>query len=94
MFYRRRLHLYRAEQPVFVTWRLYGSLPIIPVMDNGASDGKYLRITGIPAYGVPGVFTDVDDDRAHGQDERIGVKDFYDGVDFYYEFIKALAGSQ
>jgi len=72
--------------------RLYGRLPIVPVMDNGASDGKYLRIAGIPAYGVPGVFSDVDDDRAHGKDERIGVKDFYDGVDFYYEFIKALAG--
>src|SRR5436309_5048256 len=71
--------------------RLYDGLPIVPVMDNGASDGKYLRIAGIPAYGVPGVFTDVDDDRAHGKDERIGVKDFYDGVDFYYEFIKALA---
>ena len=71
--------------------RLYGGLPIVPVMDNGASDGKYLRIAGIPAYGVPGVFTDVDDDRAHGKDERIGVKDFYDGVDFYYEFMKALA---
>jgi len=74
--------------------RLYGGLPIVPVMDNGASDGKYLRLVGIPAYGVPGVFTDVDDYRAHGKDERIGVKDFYDGVDFYYEFIKALAGSQ
>jgi acetylornithine deacetylase/succinyl-diaminopimelate desuccinylase-like protein len=74
--------------------RLYGSLPIVPVMDNGASDGKYLRIAGIPAYGVPGVFTDVDDDRAHGKDERIGVKDFYDGVDFYYEFIKAIGGNQ
>src|SRR5215470_2752907 len=71
--------------------KLYGGLPIVPVMDNGASDSKYLRIAGIPTYGVPGVFSDVDDDRAHGKDERIGVKDFYDGVDFYYAFIKALA---
>jgi acetylornithine deacetylase/succinyl-diaminopimelate desuccinylase-like protein len=70
--------------------KLYGSLPIVPVMDTGASDGKYLRIAGIPTYGVPGVFEDVDDVRAHGKDERIGVKDFYDGVDFYYEFIKSL----
>jgi acetylornithine deacetylase/succinyl-diaminopimelate desuccinylase-like protein len=74
--------------------KLYGGIPIVPVMDNGASDGKYLRIAGIPAYGVPGVFTDVEDDRAHGKDERIGVKDFYDGVDFYYEFIKSLAVEQ
>jgi acetylornithine deacetylase/succinyl-diaminopimelate desuccinylase-like protein len=72
--------------------RLYGGLPIVPVMDTGASDGKYLRIAGIPTYGVPGAFEDVDDTRAHGRDERIGVKDFYDGVDFYYEFIKSLGG--
>jgi acetylornithine deacetylase/succinyl-diaminopimelate desuccinylase-like protein len=73
--------------------KLYGGLPIVPVMDTGASDGKYLRISGIPAYGIPGVFEDVDDTRAHGKDERIGVKDVYDGVDFYYEFIKSLGGS-
>ncbi len=74
--------------------KLYGGLPIVPVMDTGASDGKYLRIAGIPSYGVPGVFEDVDDTRAHGKDERIGVKDFYDGMDFYYEFIKSLGSPQ
>jgi len=74
--------------------KLYGGIPIVPVMDTGASDGKYLRIAGIPSYGVPGVFEDVDDERAHGRDERIGVKDFYDGVDFYYEFIKLLGSAQ
>ena len=74
--------------------RLYGGLPVVPVMDTGASDGKYLRIAGVPTYGVPGVFEDVDDTRAHGKDERIGVNDFYDGVDFYYEFIKSLGGSR
>jgi acetylornithine deacetylase/succinyl-diaminopimelate desuccinylase-like protein len=72
--------------------RLYGGIPVVPVMDAGASDGKYLRIGGIPTYGVPGVFTDVDDNRAHGKDERLGVHDFYDGVEFYYLFIKSLAG--
>jgi acetylornithine deacetylase/succinyl-diaminopimelate desuccinylase-like protein len=72
--------------------RLYGGIPVVPQMDTGASDGKYLRIGGIPTYGVPGVFVDIDDVRAHGKDERIGVKDFYDGVDFYYAFIKSVAG--
>ena len=72
--------------------RLYGNIPVVPVMDTGASDGKYLRIGGIPTYGVPGAFVDVDDERAHGKDERIGVKDFYDGVEFYYLFIKELGG--
>ncbi len=71
--------------------RLYGGIPVVPVMDTGASDGKYLRIGGFPTYGVPGVFMDVNDDRAHGRDERIAVKDFYDGVEFYYLFIQSLA---
>lgn len=70
--------------------RLYGPLPVVPVMDAGASDSKYLRIAGIPTYGVPGMFTDVDDNRAHGKDERLRVKDFYDGLEFYYQFIKKL----
>ncbi len=73
--------------------KLYGGIPVVPVMDTGASDGKFLRMAGIPTYGVPGVFEDINDVRAHGRDERIGVKEFYDGVDFYYLFIKSL-GSQ
>jgi acetylornithine deacetylase/succinyl-diaminopimelate desuccinylase-like protein len=73
--------------------KLYGGIPVVPVMDTGASDGKFLRMAGIPTYGVPGVFEDINDVRAHGRDERIGVKDFYEGVDFYYLFIKSL-GSQ
>ena len=73
--------------------KLYGGIPVVPVMDTGASDGKYLRIGGIPTYGVPGVFADIDDVRAHGKDERLGVNDFYDGVDFYYLFVKSVAGN-
>jgi len=61
-------------------------------MDTGASDGKYLRIAGIPTFGVPGVFADIDDVRAHGKDERLGVSDFYEGVNFFYLLIKGLAG--
>ena len=73
--------------------KLEGGIPVVPTMDTGASDGKFLRLAGIPTYGVPGVFEDIDDMRAHGRDERIGVKDFFAGVDFYYLFIKSL-GSQ
>ena len=37
------------------------------------------------------MFFDMEDDRAHGKDERVGVQDFYDGVEFNYRFIKQLA---
>jgi len=63
------------------------------VMDTGASDGKYLRLAGIPTYGISGTFLDLDNRRAHGQDERIRVTDFYDGVAFQYRLIKALSGA-
>ena len=35
---------------------------------------------------------DQDDVRAHGKDERIRVSSFYDGVEFYYRYLKALLG--
>ena len=50
-----------------------------------------LRAAGIPVYGVSGMFADIDDVRAHGRDERLGVKEFYEGVEFMYRFIKALS---
>jgi acetylornithine deacetylase/succinyl-diaminopimelate desuccinylase-like protein len=73
------------------TW---GPLPIMPVMDTGASDGRYLRMAGIPTYGIAGVFLDLDNRRAHGQDERVRVQDFYDGVEFNYKLMQALAPSK
>lgn len=70
---------------------VWGKLPIMPVMDTGASDGRFLRMSGIPTYGVAGVFLDIDNRRAHGQDERVRVQDFYDGVEFNYRLMQALA---
>jgi acetylornithine deacetylase/succinyl-diaminopimelate desuccinylase-like protein len=64
---------------------------VTPVMSTGATDGKYLRLAGIPVYGISGMFYDMDDVRAHGRDERIGVNEFYQGVEFMYQFMKALS---
>ena len=48
MFYRRRLpHLYRDDLPVFLTWRLYGSLPpnrCFPAA--GVTSGKAFAVLG------------------------------------------------
>ncbi len=65
---------------------------VMPTMSTGASDGKFLRMAGVPVYGVSGMYTDIDDARAHGRDERIGVAEYYKGVDFTYLFITALTG--
>lgn len=60
-------------------------------MSTGATDGRYLRAAAIPVYGVSGMFLDIDDVRAHGKDERIGVREFYEGVELTYRLMKAVA---
>jgi acetylornithine deacetylase/succinyl-diaminopimelate desuccinylase-like protein len=67
-----------------VAAEMWPGVPVVPVLDAGASDGAISRAAGFPTYGIPGVFMDVDDDRSHGRDERIRVASFYEGVDFYY----------
>jgi len=76
-----------------VTRRLW-NIPVIPVMETGATDGLYLRNAGIPVYGISGVFVDINDVRAHGKDERIGVQDFYDGAEYIYQLVKAVSSTQ
>jgi acetylornithine deacetylase/succinyl-diaminopimelate desuccinylase-like protein len=66
-------------------------LPVVPTMSTGASDGKYLRVAGIPTFGIACMFFDMEDDRSHGKDERVGVQDFYDGLGFSYRFMKTLS---
>jgi acetylornithine deacetylase/succinyl-diaminopimelate desuccinylase-like protein len=74
-----------------ITAQMWPGTPVIPVMSTGATDGLYLRNAGIPTYGVSGFFEDVDDTRAHGRDERIGIKQFYEGREFLYRLVKALS---
>ena len=69
------------------------NVPVVPVMLTGATDGLYLRNAGIPTYGVSGVFEDINDVRAHGRDERIGIKQFHDANEFLYRLVKALGGT-
>ncbi len=73
---------------------MWPGVVVTPYMSSGASDGKFLRAAGIPVYGVTGIFSDMDDVRAHGKDERVGVKEYYNGVEFIYRFIKALSAGK
>ncbi len=65
---------------------------VIPTMSTGATDGSYLRNAGIPTYGHSGLAADITDIRAHGKDERILVKSFYEGEEYLYRLVKMLAG--
>jgi acetylornithine deacetylase/succinyl-diaminopimelate desuccinylase-like protein len=77
-----------------IAGELWPNVPVVPVMDPWATDGLWLRRAGIPVYGTPGIFFDIDPIRAHGKDERVGVEAFYEGVEFIYRLMKALTAGQ
>jgi acetylornithine deacetylase/succinyl-diaminopimelate desuccinylase-like protein len=71
--------------------KVFPGVPVVPMMVMGATDGKYLRIAGIPTYGVQGLFFDRNDIRFHGRDERVPVQSFYEGQAFLYDLVKQLS---
>ncbi|HSN13812.1 MAG TPA: M20/M25/M40 family metallo-hydrolase [Anaeromyxobacteraceae bacterium] len=70
----------------------WGPVPIVPVMESGATDGLYLRLVGVPVFGTSSQFIDPADDRSHGRDERVPARRFDEGTDFQYRLLRALAG--
>jgi acetylornithine deacetylase/succinyl-diaminopimelate desuccinylase-like protein len=77
-----------------LTAEFWPGIPVIPTMSTGGTDGSYLRNAGIPTYGHSGLAGDVDDNRAHGRDERIGVKAFDDGIEYLYRLVKMLSSGK
>jgi acetylornithine deacetylase/succinyl-diaminopimelate desuccinylase-like protein len=73
-----------------VSAKLWPGAPVMPTMMTGSSDSIYTMAAGIPSYGISGVAIDRDDERAHGKYERVKIDSYYTGVEFYYEFLKAL----
>jgi acetylornithine deacetylase/succinyl-diaminopimelate desuccinylase-like protein len=74
-----------------ITAAMFPGAVVVPTMGTGATDGLYLRNAGIPTYGTEGIFYEIDDNRAHGRDERVGVQQYFEGLEFQYRLIKALS---
>lgn len=75
-----------------VVHSMWPGVPVIPAMAAGASDSIFTRNAGIPSYGVSGAWADIDDDRAHGRDERRKIDSFNQSVEFTYRLMKSLTG--
>lgn len=67
-------------------------IPIIPYMTTGATDGRALRAAGIPTYGSTGLFSRAEDSFAHGLNERVLVRSFFEAIDHWTILMKELAG--
>jgi acetylornithine deacetylase/succinyl-diaminopimelate desuccinylase-like protein len=68
---------------------VWPGVPVVPVLEVGGTDGFFFRELGIDVYGVNHFERD-DDKRAHGKDERIGIKQFDEAAKFGYELAKIV----
>jgi len=73
-----------------VSAKMWPGTPVIPTMATGASDSIYTMAAGMPSYGISGIALETNDIRAHARDERLPVKSFDRGLDFYYQLIHLL----
>jgi len=71
----------------------YPGVEIVPSMSTGATDGLYFRNRGVPVYGVESTWgISPVDERAHGRDERLPQRAFYQNIDHWVGMIRRLAG--
>jgi len=75
-----------------ITKSMFGDIPVVPTMSTGATDSHYFRAVGIPSYGISGIFSTPGETNAHGRDEKLRVKSYYDGLEFLDQLVRRLAG--
>jgi acetylornithine deacetylase/succinyl-diaminopimelate desuccinylase-like protein len=77
-----------------VAAEIWPGVPVVPVLQAAATDGRALSAGGIPTYGVSGLFFGADLGNIHGLNERIGVTSLYEGRDFLYRLVKLYANQR
>jgi acetylornithine deacetylase/succinyl-diaminopimelate desuccinylase-like protein len=68
-------------------------VPLSPYLESGGTDGMVYRTAGIPTWASSGIFIKPDEMFAHGLDERVPVKSFYDGIEHIHDLAVALGNS-
>ena len=71
--------------------RYYPGVPVLPILQAGATDGQFLNAVGIPTYGIEPIFVGPDLGHVHGLDEHVSVKSLLDCRDVLFRLIKIYA---
>jgi acetylornithine deacetylase/succinyl-diaminopimelate desuccinylase-like protein len=74
-----------------VAQTIWPGVLIVPTMATGATDGRFLNASGVPTYGLSGMFHDAEGSRAHGLNERIRVKSLMNGRRFLFAVVQLYA---
>jgi acetylornithine deacetylase/succinyl-diaminopimelate desuccinylase-like protein len=71
--------------------QFWPGVPVLPILQAGATDGVFTNGVGIPTFGVEPVFVGPDLGHIHGLNEYIGVKSLFEGREFLYRLVKIYA---
>ena len=74
-----------------LTAQFWPGVPVLPILQAGATDGEFTNAVGIPTYGVEPVFLGPDLGHIHGLNEYVGVKSLLEGREFLYRLVKFYA---
>lgn len=66
----------------------FPGVPVLPILQAGATDGLYLNGVGIPTYGIEPLFVGPDLGNIHGLNEYVSVKSLMDARAFLYDLVK------
>jgi acetylornithine deacetylase/succinyl-diaminopimelate desuccinylase-like protein len=74
-----------------LTKEFYPGVPVVPILQAGATDGEFLNAAGIPTYGFEPIFFGKDLGHIHGLNEYINVESLLKGREFLYRLVKVYA---
>ncbi len=77
-----------------LTAEIFPGVPLLPILQAGATDGEFLNAAGIPTYGIEPVFALPDLGHIHGLNEYVGVQSLLDGRRFLYRLVKMYADAK
>jgi acetylornithine deacetylase/succinyl-diaminopimelate desuccinylase-like protein len=77
-----------------VSQQMWPGVPVVPILQAGATDAVFTNAVGIPTYGVSGIFYDPDLGHIHGLNERVRVKSVMEGREFSYRLVKLYADAK
>jgi acetylornithine deacetylase/succinyl-diaminopimelate desuccinylase-like protein len=72
----------------------FPGVPVLPILQAGATDGEFLNATGIPTYGIEPIFAGPDLGHMHGLNEYVSVQSLLDGRNFLYRLVKLYADAK
>jgi acetylornithine deacetylase/succinyl-diaminopimelate desuccinylase-like protein len=73
-----------------VVHSMWPHVPVVPVMATGFSDDRQTRNAGMPSYDLSGVWIESEENRAHGRDERVGMREFDESLEYTYRLLEEM----